>query len=169
MAREIIKGMHEQPKVNGSYLFFLRVTLGLSFIGTWFSNLMKGVFTDPEKYVRTIKYFTEHPDHMANPADIILETIVFPNATVFMVGWFVVELVIGLSLFFGILTRLGGVLGSIMSVVLLSGAIGVDWIFTYLLLIVGFFTCAWASSGRWYGVDYWLKDKIPEKIARFIV
>jgi uncharacterized membrane protein YphA (DoxX/SURF4 family) len=165
----MIRKMNEQPKVSGSYLFFLRVTLGLSFIGTWVSNLMKGVFTDPEKYVGTIKYFTEHPDHIANPADIILETIIFPNATIFMIGWFVVELVIGLSLVFGILTRLGGVLGSIMSIILLSGAIGVDWIFTYLLLIVGFFTCAWASAGKWYGIDFFLKDIIPGKIERFLI
>ncbi|MFW9996894.1 MAG: hypothetical protein ACFFD4_32935 [Candidatus Odinarchaeota archaeon] len=54
----------EQPKVNGSYLFFLRVTLDLSFIGTWFNNLTKGVFTDPEKYIGLIKAFTKDSNHI---------------------------------------------------------------------------------------------------------
>ena len=37
------------------------------------------------------------------------------------------------------------------------------------LLFVGFVTCALTGAGIWYGLDYWLKDKISGKISKFLV
>jgi uncharacterized membrane protein YphA (DoxX/SURF4 family) len=155
--------MHEQ-KISGGYIVLLRITLGLAFFTTWLSNLSKGAFTS-SGFIGTINYFIDHPDHVATPFDSIVRNFLFPNAALFGLGWLIVELVISLSLTFGLLTRFGSVLGAGSTIVLGLGALGVDWPWTYILLFIGFVTCALVSAGKWYGIDYWLKDKIPNKIA----
>jgi uncharacterized membrane protein YphA (DoxX/SURF4 family) len=155
--------MHEQ-KVSGGYIVLLRVTLGLAFFTTWLSNLSKGAFTS-SGFIGTINYFIDHPDHVATPFDSIIRDFLFPNAALFGFGWLIVELIISLSLTFGLFTRFGSILGAGSTVVLGLGALGVDWPWTYILLFIGFVTCALVSAGKWYGIDYWLKDKIPNKIA----
>ncbi len=111
----------------------------------------------------------DHQDHIETPFDTIIREITFPNAALFGLGWMIVELVIALTLIFGVLTRLGSTLGAGSTIILGLGALGVDWPWTYVLLFVGFITCGLMGAGRWYGVDFWLKDKLPEKIAKFIV
>ena len=81
----------------------------------------------------------------------------------------IIELSISLSLMFGVLTRLGSIVGATFTVVLGLGSLGVDWIWTQPLLFVGFVTCGLVSAGKWYGLDYWLKDRIPEKFVKFVI
>ena len=167
MSTLVIKRMHEQ-KISGGYLTLLRLTLGFSFLTTWFSNLSKGAFTSTG-FVGTISYFIDHQDHTVTPFDTIIREIAFPNAALFGLGWMIVELIISLTLIFGVFTRFGSALGAGSTIILGLGALGVDWPWTYVLLFVGFITCGLVGAGRWYGVDFWLKDKLPENIGKFIV
>lgn len=171
MTVEIIKKMHEQ-KISGGYITLLRLTLGLAFLTTWWSNFMKGVFTSTG-YVGTISHFLDHPNHIENPLDSIVQTFILPNAAIIAPGWMLMELVISLSLIFGVFTRLGSLLGALMSFSLLFATLGVDWLWTYVLMIIGFITCSLIGAGRWYGIDFWLKDilkdLIPENLVKLLV
>ncbi|MHA1975735.1 MAG: DoxX family membrane protein [Candidatus Hodarchaeales archaeon] len=167
MSREVIQKMHEQ-QVSGGYVVILRIFLGIAFLTTWITNLLEGVFTG-SGFVGTISYFFDHPDHVATPLDSIIRDFVFPNAVLFGLGWLIIELFISLSLTFGVLTRLGSIVGASFTVILGLGSLGVEWIWTQPLLFVGFVTCGLISAGKWYGVDYWLKDRIPEKFVRFVI
>ena len=168
MALEIIKQMHEQKKVDGSYLVLLRVTLGLAFFTTWLSNLFKGAFT-ASGFIGTINYFIENPEHVVTPFDSIIRTVAFPNAALFGLGWLIVELFISISLIAGLFTRFGSILGAGSTVVLGLGALGVDWPWTYILLFVGFITSGLTSAGKWYGIDYWIQDVVPEKLSKLLI
>jgi uncharacterized membrane protein YphA (DoxX/SURF4 family) len=177
MALELIKNMHEQDKVDGSFLALLRVTLGLAFLTTWFSNLTKGAFT-ASGFVSTIEYFITDPAHInigfplniiVTPFDDIIQNVAFPNAAIFGMGWLFIELFISISLTFGLFTRLGSIFGAGSTIVLGIGALGVDWPWTYALMFIGFVTCALTSAGKWYGLDYWLKDRIPEKLLMILI
>lgn len=168
MALEVIKNMHDQNKIDGSYIVLLRITLGLAFLTTWFSNLNKGAFT-ASGFVETINYFIDHPEHVITPADDIIRNIAFPNAAIFGIGWLIVELFISISLTFGLFTRLGSIVGAGSTIILGLGALGVDWPWTYALMFIGFVTCALTSAGKWYGIDYWLKDRIPEKLSMILL
>jgi len=167
MSKRIIQGMHEE-KISGGYLVLIRFTLGMSFFTTWLSNLAKGAFTS-SGFIDTISYFIDHPDHVVTPFDSVIRNVAFPNATFFGLSWFFVELFISLSLIFGVFTRLGSLIGAGSTIILALGALGVDWPWTYGLLFVGFITCAFISAGKWYGLDYWLKDKIPHRIRKFVI
>jgi uncharacterized membrane protein YphA (DoxX/SURF4 family) len=159
--------MHDQ-KISGGYLVLLRVTLGLSFFTTWLSNLTKGAFTS-SGFIGTINYFIDHPDHIATPVDSIIRDFAFPNAALFGFSWMIVELFISITVTLGLLTRLGSVLGAGSTIILGLGALGVDWPWTYALLFIGFVTCALVSAGKWYGIDFWLKDKLPNRIAWLVI
>ncbi len=171
MARETIKEMHTQ-KISGGYLILLRITLGLAFLTTWLSNLTKGVFTTSGfdfGFEGTIRYFIDNPDHISSPVDSIITDLIFPNWMIFALGWMIAEFIISISLTFGLFTRLGSIIGAGSTIILGLGALGVDWPWTYALLFIGCVTCALVGAGRWYGIDYWLKDKIPEKIAYILL
>ncbi|MHA2224139.1 MAG: DoxX family membrane protein [Candidatus Hodarchaeales archaeon] len=159
--------MHEQ-KISGGYLVLLRLTLGFSFLTTWFTNLFKGAFTGTG-FVDTISYFIDHSDHIVTPFDTIIRNVAFPNAALFGFGWMIMELIISVSLILGAFTRLGSLFGAGSTIILGLGALGVDWPWTYALLFIGFVTCGLVGAGRWYGVDFWLKDRIPTSFAKFIM
>ncbi len=167
MSREIIQKMHEQ-KISGGYVVILRLFLGFAFLTTWLHNLVEGVFTS-SGFVGTINYFLEDPKHIATPLDSIIREVAFPNALFFGLGWMIIELAISLSLIFGIFTRLGSIVGAGSTVVLGLGSLGVEWIWTQPMLFVGFLTCALIGAGKWYGVDFWLKDRIPNKYSRILI
>ena len=171
MIKEVIKEMHKQ-KISGGYLILLRITLGLAFLTTWFSNLTKGAFSTSGfdyGFEGVLRFFIDNPDHISTPLDVIITNFVFPNWMIFALGWMIFELAISISLIFGLFTRLGSVIGAGSSIILGLGALGVDWPWTYALLFIGCATCALVGAGRWYGIDYWVKDKIPEKLAYFLI
>ncbi|MFX0086742.1 MAG: hypothetical protein ACFFAU_13810 [Candidatus Hodarchaeota archaeon] len=167
MTREIIQEMHKQ-KISGGYVVLLRISLGLAFLTTWVSNLVKGVFTS-SGFVSTISWFLDHEDHVITPFDTIIRNVAFPNASLFGFGWFIMEFFISITLLLGVLTRLGSIFGAGSTVILGLGTLGVEWLWTQPILFIGFVTCALIGAGRWYGIDFWLKDKVPSRIANVLV
>ena len=82
MTRAVIKEMHEQ-KITGGYLILLRITLGLAFLTTWFSNFNKGAFTTSGfdyGFEGTLRFFLDNPGHISNPLDTIITNFIFPNS-----------------------------------------------------------------------------------------
>jgi uncharacterized membrane protein YphA (DoxX/SURF4 family) len=159
--------MHNK-QVSGSYIALLRLTLGGAFLTTWASNLMKGAFT-PTGYVGTINFFLNDPEHVVTPLDTVVQNFVIPNASFMAPGWMILELFISITVLFGVITRPGALVGALVSTILLFTTLGVDWLWTYVLMIIGFIICAFVGAGKWYGIDYWLKDRIPAVFVRFLV
>src|SRR6266542_6062034 len=93
---------------------------------------------------------------------IFVRDLVLPNLGV--LGWLVwlTEAAIAVSLLFGVLTRLGGLLGFAQATNLLIGLAAVphEWYWSYVMLALFCLLFALTSAGRWWGVDAWLLPRL---------
>lgn len=89
-------------------------------------------------------------------------SVVIPNFTLFAWIIFLSELLVGLSLLTGTLTRLGGVVGALMAVNLGIGLLEVpgEWPWSYVMLALWHGTFAVTGAGRVLGVDGWLRARV---------
>ena len=87
--------------------------------------------------------------------------VVIPNFTAFAWIIFLAELLVGLSLLTGTLTRLGGALGLLMALNLGIGLLEVpgEWPWSYLMLAMWHGTFLIAGAGRLWGVDQHLQAR----------
>ena len=166
-AKQVIKEMN-QINVSGSFLVLLRLTLGFAFFTTWISNFIKGVFT-PVGYRGIVNGYISA--NIETPFNIFAKSVLLPNAEVFVLVQIIIELVISISLIFGIFTRLGSIIGIFVSINLLFLTLGVpgEWLWTYIMMIVGFFLTGIYSAGRWYGLDFWFQKYLPEKLTLILI
>jgi uncharacterized membrane protein YphA (DoxX/SURF4 family) len=88
--------------------------------------------------------------------------VVLPNFTVFAWIIFTAELLVGLSLLTGTLTRLGAAVGLIMAVNLGIGLLEVpgEWPWSYVMLAMWHGTFLLAGAGRLWGLDSWLRARL---------
>lgn len=97
-----------------------------------------------------------------------LINVVQPNIDLF--GWFVYagELVTAILLTFGLLTRLGGLLGFVQGINLLIGLWTVphEWHWTYIMLALLNLTLGLTAAGRWLGADAILHPRAAAAGAR---
>jgi uncharacterized membrane protein YphA (DoxX/SURF4 family) len=155
-----------KTKVTGIHFVPLRITLGLIYLETWWFNFSVGVFTT-ENYINVVEDYTSR--NIYNPFNYMAETVILPNADLFLLLQILAEFIIAVSLIFGIFCRFGSLFGAFMSVNLLLLTLGADWYWSYILMIVGFITCAIVGAGRWWGIDYILKSKLPPKISKYLI
>ena len=94
-----------------------------------------------------------------------VETIVLPNFTLFAWIIFLAELLVGLSLLTGTLTRLGAAVGLLMSVNLGVGLLEVpgEWPWSYAMMAMWHGTFLVTGAGRFLGLDAWLRKRQPER------
>lgn len=91
-----------------------------------------------------------------------LETVVFPNNTLnpfFGYMSFVVEMALGLSLLFGVLTVLSGIGGALWQFNIALGSYSVpgEWYWIWPLLIAPHLVFAGTRAGRVVGLDPWVR------------
>jgi thiosulfate dehydrogenase [quinone] large subunit len=88
--------------------------------------------------------------------------VVIPNFTVFAWIIFSAELLVGLSLLTGTLTRLGAAVGLLMAVNLGIGLLEVpgEWPWSYVMLAMWHGTFLVAGAGRLWGIDRWLRARV---------
>ncbi len=88
-------------------------------------------------------------------------SVIIPNFTVFAWLIFLAELLVGLSLLTGTLTRLGGLLGLLMSINLGIGLLEVpgEWPWSYMMMAMWHGTFLVTGAGRVFGVDGWLRER----------
>lgn len=93
-------------------------------------------------------------------ADFV-EGVVIPNFTFFAWVIFLAELLVGLSLLTGTLTRLGGAVGLLLALNLGVGLLEVpgEWPWSYVMLAMWQGTFVVAAAGRLWGVDAWLRSR----------
>jgi hypothetical protein len=105
----------------------------------------------------------------------IMNKLLIPHAAQFAVFVWLLESFIGLSLMFGIVTRLGGMVGAIWSALLFAGLAYASgpggrgggpgaWYFGFMVLICTLL--ALAAAGRSLGVDRWLRPVMLRRAAR---
>ncbi len=96
-----------------------------------------------------------------------LQTVVVPHFAFF--GWLVwfTEAFIFVSLFFGIVARLGGLAGTIQAAQLTIGLAAVpgEWYWTYVMLTVLNALVLFTGAGRFLGLDRFLLPRL-EQLAR---
>lgn len=82
-------------------------------------------------------------------------TVVIPNFTIFAWIIFLSELIVGLSLLTGTLTRLGAAVGLLMSINLGIGLLEVpgEWPWSYVMMAMWHGTFVVVGAGRLWGID----------------
>ena len=67
---------------------------------------------------------------------------------------------VAISLLFGLFTRLGAILATILSVQLYVGLAYTEWIWTYGMLVLYALVLVVVSVGRKLGIDLWLAPRL---------
>ena len=88
-------------------------------------------------------------------------------------GVWIAELIVTISLMFGIFTRFGAILGVILAAQLYVGLAYTEWIWTYGMLVLLCLTLTAIPAGRRLGVDQWLAPRLQaaasnNRFARFV-
>lgn len=88
-------------------------------------------------------------------------SVIIPNFVLFAWLIFLAELLVGLSLLTGTLTRLGGLLGLLMSINLGIGLLEVpgEWPWSYMMMAMWHGAFLVTGAGRVFGVDGWLRER----------
>ena len=151
-------------------LALLRITLGLIILVTWYDNLRKGLYTADG--------LTGFLNWLADPAGnggslafyhTLVSATIVPIAGIFARLQMVAELIMGLALLLGGLTRLFGIAAMIFFFNLFLAYFGgEEWIWTYVLFLVVAAAVALGAAGRKWGIDGRLRQKVGQRqLLRF--
>ncbi len=144
------------------------------FVGLlWFQQLFWKL---PPSFGGLHRYVVEEGQYTFLPAyAFVIQHLLLPNF--FLLGTFtwMAELVVALCLLFGIFSRFGALLATLLSLQLYVGlayAPG-EWYWTYGMLVLLGITLAAIPAGRRLGVDQWLAPRLAQasensRIARVV-
>ncbi len=143
----------------------LRITLGLIILATWVDNVRGGLYTADG----LTTFFNELFDPInGNDSSLTVYKAFLDAAIVPMAGLFggfqaVAELIMGLALLLGALTRLFSLAAMLFFVNLFLAYFGGhEWIWTYVLLFISALTLFLGYAGRKWGIDARLVKKRGE-------
>ena len=88
-------------------------------------------------------------------------------------GVWIAELTVAISLMFGLFTRFGAILGSVLAFQLYVGLAYTEWLWTYGMLVLLCLTLTAIPAGRRLGFDQWLSPRLQaaaqsNQLARFV-
>ena len=103
----------------------------------------------------------------------IIEHAFLPNFTLLGAGTWIAELLVALSLLFGIFSRFGGLLATVLALQLYVGLSTSEWYWTYGMLVLLGVVFAALPAGRRLGFDQWLAPQIEaasltSRVARLL-
>ncbi len=95
----------------------------------------------------------------------VVRTLILPNFTLFAWLVFLSELLVGLSLLTGAVTRLGAALGLLLAINLGVGLLEVpgEWPWSYAMLAMWHGLFLVSGAGRLWGLDRWLRARLPDQ------
>ncbi len=137
----------------------LRITLGVIILVTWLENLDKGLYTAEglTSFLDSLFDSTNGNGSSLTAYKSFLDAAVIPVAEVYGGFQLVVELLMGVGLLVGGLTRLFSLVAVLFFFNLFLGYVGgQEWIWTYVLLVVTAIAVFVGYGGRRLGVDAWL-------------
>jgi uncharacterized membrane protein YphA (DoxX/SURF4 family) len=148
-----------QLGMQGIGLAVLRLVTGY----LWYTQLGWKVPWTTSGYNELQKYVLKEAHYAIIPVyRVFIEQAILPNYTLIAYLTYFTEAFIALSLIFGILTRLGSLVGTLWAVQLylgLSAAPG-EWYWTYGMLVMVNVTLFFTDAGRFGGVDQWLRPRL---------
>jgi len=131
------------------------------FVGSlWFQQLswkMPPTFSGLHRYVIEEGQYTILPGY-----SFIIQHVLLPNFLLLGAGTWTAELLVALSLLFGLFTRLGALLSVLLAAQLYVGlafAPG-EWYWSYGMLVLLGIVLAAVPAGRRLGVDQWLSPRL---------
>ena len=141
---------------EGSVLTLAVVRIFVGYL--WFQQLfwkLPPSFAGLHEYVVREAQYTFLPGY-----SFIIQHVFLPNFTLLGAGTWLAELLVALSLLFGVFSRLGGVIATILALQLYVGLSTSEWYWTYGMLVLLGVVFAALPAGRRLGVDQWLAPRI---------
>ena len=96
----------------------------------------------------------------------LIEHVFLPNFALLGAGTFTAELIVSLCLLFGVFSRFGGLLATILALQLYVGLSTSEWYWTYGMLVLLGVVFAAFPAGRRLGVDQWLAPRLQATASR---
>ncbi len=152
--------MPEQPYARFG-LAVVRLTIGAMFVGVFFENLGKGLYT-PSGYAGLINYYIQH-DHAPAIWKAIMATAASHSAMAAPLQG-MTEISLGVLLVLGLLTRPAGLVACGLLASLWVSEWGTSWIWELLVPTLAALGIAVGAAGRTWGVDAFLARRRPSSL-----
>jgi len=152
--------MPEQPYARFG-LAIVRLTIGAMFVGVFFENLGKGLYT-PSGYAGLINYYIQH-DHAPAIWKAIMATAASHSAIAAPLQG-MTEISLGVLLVLGLLTRPAGLVACGLLASLWVSEWGTSWIWELLVPTLAALGIAVGAAGRTWGVDAFLARRRPSSL-----
>jgi uncharacterized membrane protein YphA (DoxX/SURF4 family) len=152
--------MPEQPYARFG-LAIVRLTIGAMFVGVFFENLGKGLYT-PGGYAALINYYIQH-DHAPAIWKAIMATAASHSAMAAPLQG-MTEISLGVLLLLGLLTRPAGLVACGLLASLWVSEWGTSWIWELLVPTLASLGIAVGAAGRTWGVDAFLARRRPNSL-----
>jgi uncharacterized membrane protein YphA (DoxX/SURF4 family) len=152
--------MPEQPYARYG-LAIVRLTIGAMFVGVFFENLGKGLYT-PNGYASLINYYIQH-DHAPAIWKAIMATAASHSAMAAPLQG-VTEISLGVLLVLGLLTRPSGLVAFGLLASLWVSEWGTSWIWELLVPTLAALGIAVGAAGRTWGIDAFLARRRPNSL-----
>jgi len=103
----------------------------------------------------------------------IVQNVLLPNFGLLGTFTFIMELLISVSLMFGLFSRVGAILATVMALQLYVGLSNTEWYWTYGMLVLLGVALLPLPTGRRLGIDQWLAPRLQtmtshSRIARLL-
>src|SRR6202030_4186462 len=152
--------MPEQPYARFG-LAIVRLTIGAMFVGVFFENLGKGLYT-PSGYAGLINYYIQH-DHAPAIWKAIMATAASHSAMAAPLQG-MTEISLGVLLVLGLMTRPAGLVACGLLGSLWVSEWGTSWIWELLVPTLAALGIAVGAAGRTWGVDAFLARRRPSSL-----
>lgn len=96
----------------------------------------------------------------------IIQHIFIPNFILLATFVWLAEFVVSLCLFFGVFSRFGGLLATLLALQLYTGLSNGEWYWTYGMIVLLGAVFAVVPAGRRLGIDQWLAPRIQNMQGR---
>src|SRR6202047_74003 len=152
--------MPEQPYARFG-LAIVRLTIGAMFVGVFFENLGKGLYT-PSGYAGLINYYIQHAH-----APAIWKAIMAPAGSHSAMAaplQGMTEISLGVLLVLGLMTRPAGLVACGLLGSLWISEWGTSWIWELLVPTLASLALAVGSAGRTWGLDAFLARRRPSSL-----
>jgi uncharacterized membrane protein YphA (DoxX/SURF4 family) len=152
--------MPEQPYARFG-LAVVRLTIGAMFVGVFFENLGKGLYT-PSGYAGLINYYIQH-DHAPAIWKAIMAMAASHSAMAAPLQG-VTEISLGVLLVLGLLTRPASLVAFGLLASLWVSEWGTSWIWELLVPTLAALGIAVGGAGRTWGIDAFLARRRPSSL-----
>ena len=153
---EVTRGDHQPQAANG--LAIVRLTIGAMLVWVFFENLGKGLYS-PAGYAGLINYYIKSGHSPAVWKAVM--GVVASHAAMAAPGQALTEILLGILLVIGLLTRPVAFVAFLYLGSLWMSEWGTAWIWELLVPVLASLGLTIGRAGRKWGVDAWLAERWP--------